>query len=157
MNIFLLNILLALGWMALGGEFNAENFVVGYILGFSFLWLGGYTTHRSRYTTKVAQIIRFALFFLWELTVANLRVAFTVISPKKDMHPGVVAIPLDIQSSAEIALLANLITLTPGTLSLDVSTDQKTLYVHAMHVYDIEDFRQGIKNGFEKRVREVFQ
>ena len=156
MSSFLLNILLALGWMALNGDFSFGNFIIGFTLGFLFLWLGGSTVKRTVYTTRVLRIINFTLFFLWELTKANIRVASAVILPQRYLRPAVVAIPLDIQSSVEITLLAHLITLTPGTLSLDVSTDNRTLYVHAMHVHDVEDFRQGIKNGFEKRVREVF-
>jgi multicomponent Na+:H+ antiporter subunit E len=53
-------------------------------------------------------------------------------------------------------MLANMITLTPGTMSLDVSDDRKVLYVHGMHVYELEAFRDGIKEGFEKKVREAF-
>lgn len=156
MSTFLLNILLALSWMALNGDFSFDNFVVGFILGFLFLWLGGSTIKRTVYTTRVIRIINFILFFLWELTKANIRMASAVIFPERYLRPAVVAIPLDIKSPSEITLLAHLITLTPGTLSLDVSSDRQTLYVHAMHIGDVNEFRQGIKDGFEKRVREVF-
>ena len=66
-----------------------------------------------------------------------------------------VAVPLDVTSDAAITLLGNLITLTPGTLTLDVSTDHLPLYVHVMNVEDVESFRQGIKNGFERRILEL--
>jgi multicomponent Na+:H+ antiporter subunit E len=72
------------------------------------------------------------------------------------MRPAIVAIPLDLRGDLEITLLANLITLTPGTLSLDVSSDKRVLYVHSMYVTDIAAFRSEIKNGFEKRVKELF-
>ena len=71
------------------------------------------------------------------------------------MKPGIVKIPLDARSDLEITLLANLISLTPGTLSLDVSDDRKVLYVHAMYVNDREDFVASIKNGFERRILEI--
>jgi multicomponent Na+:H+ antiporter subunit E len=75
------------------------------------------------------------------------------------MRPGVVAIPLDVQTDAEITLLANLITLTPGTLSLDVSTDRRVLYIHVMYIDndDVEAVRRKIKEGFERRVLEVLR
>jgi multicomponent Na+:H+ antiporter subunit E len=73
------------------------------------------------------------------------------------MTPAIVAIPLDIDSDGEITLLANMITLTPGTLSLDVSDDRRFLYVHGMHIKDIEAFKQEIKGGFEVIVREVLE
>ena len=157
MSSFLINILLALAWTALNGEFSGENFVVGFIFGLAFLGISETSFGRTRYAIKVIRVIRFILFFLGELIKANIRVAQSVILPNHYMNPGVVAIPLTVKSPAEITLLANLITLTPGTLSLDVSTDQRTLYVHAMHVKDVAKFREGIKNGFEKRIREVFQ
>ena len=157
MNLFLTNILLALAWMAFNGEFTGENFIVGYVLGFLVLWLVETRFGRTRYSMKMLRIINFTAFFLWELTIANFRVAQSVILPNRFMSPGVVAIPLSVTSPNEISLLANLITLTPGTLSLDVSTDRRTLYVHAMHVYNLDEFRSGIKNGFEKRVQEVFR
>ncbi|MBW2487296.1 MAG: Na+/H+ antiporter subunit E, partial [Deltaproteobacteria bacterium] len=77
--------------------------------------------------------------------------------PGFQMRAAIVAIPLDAESDLEITVLANLITLTPGTLSLDVSPDRKTLYVHAMHVDDVEEFRQDIKQRMERRVMEVFK
>ena len=94
---------------------------------------------------------------MWELFLSNLRVAWEVVTPTHDMEPGVVAIPLDIKTDHEITLLANLITLTPGTLSLDVSDDKKFLYIHAMYIGDDKEaFIHSIKDGFERRVMEVF-
>ena len=87
---------------------------------------------------------------------ANLRVAIEVLTPQQRMRPAIVAIPLDVRRDFEITLLANLITLTPGTLSLDVSSDKRVLYVHSMYVDDIDAFRREIKNGFERRVKELF-
>lgn len=155
--MFLLNILLALAWAALTGQFTPTNVIIGFGLGYILLWLAQRATGPSTYFKKVRQVIGFTFFFLWELILANLRVAYDVVTPRHHMRPGVVAIPLDIKTNAEITLLANLITLTPGTLSLDISTDKSTLYVHAMHIDSVELFRQDIKEGFERRVQEVMQ
>jgi multicomponent Na+:H+ antiporter subunit E len=73
--------------------------------------------------------------------MANLKVAFDIITPKDYMSPGIIAFPLDAKSDLEITLFANLLTLTPGTLSLDVSSDKKILYVHALYVKDADSFR----------------
>ncbi|NJN96394.1 MAG: Na+/H+ antiporter subunit E [Anaerolineales bacterium] len=154
--MFVLNVLLALAWMALTGQFTPINLVAGFGLGYLLLWLARPTSETATYFHKVVQIISFFFFFLGEVIIANLRVAYEVISPPLTMRPGVVAIPLDLQSDAEITLLANLITLTPGSLSLDVSADRRVLYVHSMYVDDVEAFRREIKEGFERRVREVF-
>lgn len=155
--MFLLNILLALSWMALTGQFDELNFIAGFILGYVMLWLAQRAFGGSSYFAKVRQVVGFVSFFIWELILANLRVAYDIVTPGYFMRPGIIAIPLDVESDAEITLLANLITLTPGTLSLDVSTDRRTLYVHAIYVRDPEKFRQNIKQGFERRVQEVLR
>ncbi|MCL4302664.1 MAG: Na+/H+ antiporter subunit E [Anaerolineae bacterium] len=156
MKLFILNVLLALAWVALTGQFTPVNLVAGFGLGYLLLWLVRPARETAGYFRKIVRVVSFFFFFLGELLIANLRVAYHVIRPSLTMRPGVVAIPLDLKSDAEITLLANLITLTPGSLSLDVSTDRRVLYVHAMYIEDVETFRREIKEGFERRVREVF-
>jgi multicomponent Na+:H+ antiporter subunit E len=73
------------------------------------------------------------------------------------MKPGIIAVPLDAETDFEITLLANLITMTPGTLSLDLSDDRKTLYVHAMYITDPEKIRHSIKHDLERRVLAVLR
>ena len=97
------------------------------------------------------------MFFIWELVKSNLRITWDILTPRHRMSPGVVAIPLDIKGNVAITLLANLITLTPGTLLLDVSDDKKYLYVHSMYIDDPAEFRKEIKEGFEQRVKELFK
>jgi multicomponent Na+:H+ antiporter subunit E len=97
------------------------------------------------------------MFFLRELVTANLRIAFDIATPRLHISPCIVAIPLDVETDTEITLLANLITLTPGTLSMDISDDRKVLYVHAMYVSDPDALRKEIKEGFERRVLEVLR
>ncbi len=155
MKSLLLNIILALAWSALTGEFNTTNLIFGFLLGFVVLWVMQYVTGSGNYFVKVKQIVTLFVVFIWALIQSNLRVAISVLSPLDRMKPGIVALPLDIKSDIEITLLANMITLTPGTLSIDVSDDKKTLYVHGMHIHNLEEFKQEIKDGFEKRVKEA--
>jgi multicomponent Na+:H+ antiporter subunit E len=157
MKYLLLNISLGLVWAVLTEEFTQENFLFGIGLGFLLLFLLRDVVGTTAYSKKVWQVVYFGLYFLWELLIANLHVAFEVITPKLHMRPAIVAVPLDLKGDFEITLLANLITLTPGTLSLDISDDKKTLYVHGMYVDDVEEFRRSIKQGFEKRVQELFE
>lgn len=157
MTMFLLNTLLALAWIALTGTVTPVNLAIGFVVGFGLLWLTQRLMRPSNYFRKVPQVIGFVLFFLWELLQANLRMLVIVLSPRPAIRPAVVAIPLDIRSNAEITLLANLISLTPGTLYLDVSQDRCVMCVHTMHVDDLDDFRRSIKDGFERRVMEVLR
>jgi len=90
--------------------------------------------------------------FVYELVLSAWRVAVLVMSPKLDIKPGIFAYPLKVDRDFEITLLANLITLTPGTLSVDVSEDRRTLYVHALDCSDPEQLRRDIAEGFERRI-----
>lgn len=157
MNIFLLNVLLAIAWGALTSQFYPVNLLFGYLLGFLMLWIIFRNQKGQKYFERVPKVIDFGLFFLVELIRANLRVAKTVLSPKLNVHPGVIAVPLDLETDVEIAMLTNLLTLTPGTLSLDVSTDHRVLYVHTLDYTNVDEFRSGIKNGFERRVMEIMR
>ncbi|ABQ90479.1 Na+/H+ antiporter subunit E [Roseiflexus sp. RS-1] len=155
--MFLLNILLAIAWSALTGQFSPGDLAFGFVLGYAILWSLRRQLWGERYFTKVPQVIYFVAYVAWQIILANLNVARTVLfTPKEQIRPGIVAIPLDIRTDAEITMLANLITLTPGTLSLDVADDRSCLYVHTIDVGDPEQFRREIKDGFERLVYEVF-
>ena len=156
-NQFLLNILLAIAWMLLTGELTAENFIEGLIIGYIILWVSKAALGGTKYFKKIPKAIGFFFYFVKELIVANLKVAFDIITPKDYMKPGIVAVPLDAETDMEITLLANLITLTPGTLSLDVSKNKKVLYIHTLYLEDTEKFRTEIKDGMEKRLLEVLR
>jgi multicomponent Na+:H+ antiporter subunit E len=157
-NGFFLNVMLSLLWAAMSANFSFENLVFGFALGFVILFFTRRVVGAPRYGAKVRYTISLALYFLWELIVANLRVAFDVVTPRHLMRPGIIAVPLDARSDVEITLLANMIGLTPGTLSLDVSHDRTVLYVHTMYDGDdVEGFRRKIKQGFERRILEVLR
>jgi multicomponent Na+:H+ antiporter subunit E len=159
MKMLLWNLLLGLTWAVATGEFTPVNLTVGFGLGYLVLLFAQRALGPSNYFRKVPQVIRFICFYLWQLVLSNLRVAYDVVTPTHYMRPGVIAIPLDVQTDAEITLLANLITLTPGTLSVDLSPDRRVLYVHVMYIDhdDVEAARQQIKAGLERRVLEVLQ
>jgi multicomponent Na+:H+ antiporter subunit E len=152
---FLLNILLAIVWVFLTGTINASNFTFGFILSFLVLWLISSNQQSRKYFVIIPRVFSFTFYFLYELIKANLQVAADVVTPKFYMEPGIIKFPLDAKTDLEITLLANVITLTPGTLSLDVSDDRKVLYIHAMYVHDRDEFIDSIKNGFEKRILKI--
>jgi multicomponent Na+:H+ antiporter subunit E len=157
MNALLWNLLLALAWVAATGVFSFNNLLLGFILGFMALYVSRRVVGSPRYFNKIGQVISLFAFFVWELVLANLRVAHDVLTPRHYMRPGVIAVPLAAKSDNEITMLSNLLTLTPGTLSLDVSADRKVLYVHVMYIDDADEVRRKIKEGFEKRVLEVLR
>jgi multicomponent Na+:H+ antiporter subunit E len=139
------------------GTFTLANLVIGFVMAFVILLFLSRVLGIQTYAQKVVHVFNLAGYALCALILANLRVAYDVMTPRHLMRPGVIAIPLDAETDAEITILANLISLTPGTLSLDVSEDRKVLYIHAMYIEDVEKTQQDIKNGFERRVLEVLR
>jgi multicomponent Na+:H+ antiporter subunit E len=200
MNLFLFNILLAVVWGMATGVFTVANLAVGFIFGYLILRFSQRVLGPSTYFTKAPRALRFASRYLWDLLLANFRVAYDVLvpgaltaprggratplatmplpadravttsspftgslraplAPASYVCPGVIAIPLDARTDAEITLLANLITLTPGSVSLDLSADKRLLYIHAMYIDggDVEAYRRSVKEGLERRVLELLR
>jgi multicomponent Na+:H+ antiporter subunit E len=155
--MFLWNILLAFVWAAVTGRFNLSNVVVGIVLGYAVLFVAQPLMGPSNYFRRIHHAIAFAFFYVWQLVLANLRVAADVLTPGARARPGVLAIPLEAKSDAEITMLANLITLTTGSVSLDVSSDRRFLYLHAMYIDDVDQYREDVKTSFERRVLEVLR
>lgn len=156
MKIFLANVLLAITWMFLTGLFSFSNLILGMILGYLAILVARPQEESSGYLLKIVNVIKFIIFFIWELTKANIKVAYEVLTPADNMEPGVVSFNLEAKNDFEITILMNLITLTPGTLSLDVSYDRRCLYIHSMYVEDLNDFRADIKE-LETRLLEVLR
>lgn len=154
-NRFLTNLLLTFIWLALTGNFTYTNFLFGFLLSYFILSVITRGNRKASYFRMLPKVIAFIFYFLWELLKANLQVAYEVMTPGYHMTPAIIKYPLKVQSDLQITFLANLITLTPGTLSLDVSDDKKVMYIHTMYLKDRESFINGIKNGFEKRILEI--
>ncbi|MFZ0611402.1 MAG: Na+/H+ antiporter subunit E [Desulfobacterales bacterium] len=156
-DLFLLNIFLAVGFSAVLGHFSLGGLLAGFGIGFAALWLTKPLYENSGYLTRLPKVVMLLAYFVKELFISNLRVMWDVITPKHISRPGIIGVPLDARTDLEIMLVANLISLTPGTLSLEVSEDKKTLYVHVMFLDDVEETRRSIKTGLERRVLEVMR
>lgn len=143
---FFWNVTLALAWVALSGSFTGWNLLAG--LFFSYLALMVLQRHvpaLKGYSRRLPRLLSFTLFFLKELSKANFRVAYDVATPVWHMKPGVIGYELEADTDTEIMLLSSFISLTPGTLSLDVSDDRRVLYIHAMFLQDEEQLRKDLK------------
>jgi multicomponent Na+:H+ antiporter subunit E len=156
MRLLVWNILLALVWVA-STQPTGGNLALGFVLGYLILLLTPGVGRGSPYFRKVFQLIGFIAFYVKEVVMASLRISWDVLTPTHYMRPAVLAIPLELETPEEITVLALFISLTPGTLALDVSLDQRVLYVHAMYVTDVESIRHTIKTGYERRVLELLR
>ncbi|GIT89670.1 cation:proton antiporter [Jannaschia pagri] len=159
MSLFLLNIILAISWAALTGTFTLPGLGVGFVVGFLSLWVVQplFKEQGGGYFVKVWRWVRLIVLFHYELVVSSLSVAWDVLTPRHRARPGILAVPLKAKGEAEVLLVTNLISLTPGTLSLDVTEDCNTLFVHAMFADDPDKIASDIENGMERWVREALE
>ena len=136
------------------GDALSFRLYVAMFFGIAILgWLASFFYARKAFF-QVIYLVELSFFFLWELTVASFSVAYEVVRPGHNMSPGIIAVPLDTQSDLQITIFSSLVTLTPGTLSLDVSADKSHLFVHAMYIEkgDSSILAKELKDGFERRV-----
>ena len=157
MNLLLLNVLLAIAWAALTGSFQPVDFLFGFGLGYLVLWMATRLGKPAPYFKQIPRLFDLVIFFLADVVRANIRMATIILSPRMNLRPAVVAVPLILDHDGAIVLLANMMTLTPGTLSLDISTDRKMLYIHTVWLDDVVRFRKQVVEGYERRLKELFE
>ncbi|WP_273130355.1 Na+/H+ antiporter subunit E [Bacillus weihaiensis] len=151
----LLNFFLAFIWMFLSNDYSSLAFFKGFFFGgLVIVVLRRFFTHRI-YFLNIIAVIKLLFIFLSELIKSNFAVLKVILSPKLTIQPGIFALEIDLEKDWEITILSNLITLTPGTLVVEVSEDNKTLYIHAMDIGDVEQAKLDIKNTFEKAIKDV--
>ncbi|CDZ41208.1 Multisubunit Na+/H+ antiporter, MnhE subunit [Neorhizobium galegae bv. officinalis] len=157
MITYILSLVFAVVWVAVTGSATLHNLIFGFALSTLVLWIVRDEMGARGYWRRLGRILSLLALFLKELALSAWKVAVLVMSPHMDLKPGIFAFPLTVTRDFEITLLANLITLTPGTLSVDVSEDRKTLFVHAIDCSDIEATKRDIANGFERKIMEAFR
>lgn len=151
----LLNFFIAVVWMFMNSSLTPTTFVIGYLIGLLLIVMMRRFFVGRLYIDRLWAAFKLMILFFKELTMSNISVLLLVIKPKLNIHPMIFALPTDLERDWEITLLSSLITLTPGTVVVHVSDDQRTLYVHAIDVDDVRDAVDSIKNTFEKAIKEV--
>ncbi|MDQ0254314.1 multicomponent Na+:H+ antiporter subunit E [Evansella vedderi] len=151
----LLNIGIAFLWILLRNDFTVIDFLVGYFIGFIMLFVLRGLLNFEFYGRRVYAFFKLIVLFIYKLILANIDVIKIVLSPKMDIRPGIIAVPTDLDTEWEITLLATMISLTPGTLSMNFSENGKTIYVHFIHIEDKDEAIKEIHDSFEKAILEV--
>ncbi|KKX28093.1 Na+/H+ antiporter subunit E [Rhizobium sp. LC145] len=157
MTTIIVSTLFTAVWVAITGSASFHNLAFGFLLATLCLWIVRDEMGGRGYWKRFGRVLSLLVLFLKELALSAWKVAVLVVSPRMDLKPGIFAFPLTVDRDFEITLLANLITLTPGTLSVDVSVDRKTLFVHAIDCSDIEATKRDIAEGFERKIMEAFR
>lgn len=149
-------LLLFVVWLLLTNSYGIGNLILALILSVAIPWLVRDIRSNNLRVARPLKTPRYILMLLWDILVSNITVAKQVLGPKEQLKPGFVAIPLDIREPLPITLLASTISLTPGTVSTEVSDDYSTLYVHALNVPDEQALIKQIKQRYETPLKEIF-
>jgi multicomponent K+:H+ antiporter subunit E len=153
----ILTLVLWITWLLLQNSLSAGHILLGLILALLIPWLtSGFWPERIR-IQKPWILIKFTGVVLWDILIANIAVAKLILSHNDTLKPGFIELELDIQTPIGISLLANTISLTPGTVSCDLSADRKHLIIHALHLEDPEATINEIKQRYEQPLIEVFK
>ena len=131
--------------------------LIDYVIGFAIGTIAISAVHRP-YALRAYRMAYFIGYVIWQIVLSNLSIAKLVLQPKPQLDPGIIAVPLTVSTGLEIMILASVITLTPGTISVDLGkneTGQQVLYVHNLRVGDAEEFRRSVHDGFERLLLQV--
>lgn len=152
-----LSVFLVIAWLLLNNTVAMGHVVLGGILAILIPWFTARFWPEKICFGNPAVFLRFALVVAYDILIANITVAKLILSPNELLKSDFMEIPLDIEHPLGISVLASTISLTPGTVSSDLSQDKKTLLVHALHVENKEEEIARIKERYEKPLMEVFK
>ena len=153
----LLTILLAVVWVLLQNKVTAGMAVFGIILGIIIPRATAIWWPDRPKGFRMGRMITYSFLVMWDIIVANVQVAWIVLTvPNKKLKPAWIVIPLELKQPEAITVLAGTITLTPGTVSADLSDEGHSLLVHVLHTDDPDSVRDEIKSRYERRLKEIF-
>ena len=151
----LLNLFIAFLWMFLQDEFSIMAFTGGYLVGIVILFGLRRFFPKSFYLFKFFAVMKLFLLFIQELISSSILVVRQVLRPRINVTPGIIAVETVLEGDREVTLLALLLTLTPGSVVVEVSPNGKIFYVHAMDIPVSSDSVMKSKEKFEKAIMEV--
>ena len=153
----LLTLLLAVVWTLLQNEFSAGMMVVGVILGILIPWGTSIWWPDTPKGFRLGKMMTYSIMVMWDILIANIQVAWIVLTvPNAKLKPAWIVVPLELRQPEAITVLAGTITLTPGTVSADLSDEGHSLLVHVLHTDDPDAVRDEILTRYQSRLKEIF-
>lgn len=143
-------------WLSLNNSIDPGQVVLGLLIGWLLPLLVGHFWPTTVVMQRPWRAVAFAGMVIKDVILANLRVARAILGPPARLRPGFIRVPLDLQSDVGITVLAQTITLTPGTVSADITPDRRTLIVHYLDEGDPEALIAEIKRRYERPIMEMF-
>jgi len=153
----LVTVVLVLVWILLQNQITAGMVVFGIILGIIIPRLTAVWWPEKPRSFRITRMVPYTLMVLWDIIYANFQVAWIIITvPNSKLRPAWIVIPLELTQPEAITILAGTITLTPGTVSADLSNEGHSLLVHVLHTDNPDAVRDEIKTRYEARLLEIF-
>ena len=150
------SLLLFIVWLLLNNSVSPGHIVLASFFAITIPWLVTGMRDDHPKILKPWLAIRYVLMVMKDIITANVEVALLIIGPTKKLKPGFVAIPLDVTTDLGITILASTVSLTPGTVSAEVSKDKAWLFVHALHLENEAELIESVKQRYERPIKEIF-
>lgn len=152
-----LTLVLTVVWTLLQNNVSAGMVVFGFILGIIIPWITSVWWPDTPKGFRLGKMATYSVIVLWDILIANFQVAWIVLTVSNSkLKPAWIVVPLDLRKPEAITVLAGTITLTPGTVSSDLSDAGHSLLVHVLHTNDPDAVRDTIKTRYERRLKEIF-
>ncbi|WP_438971305.1 Na+/H+ antiporter subunit E [Methylophaga sp.] len=152
----LLSIVLWIIWLLLNNTIAAGHILLGALLAVFIPWFSAGFWQEKVTIKRPWLMVKYIFVVIYQIIVANIMVARLILTNQNKLQPGFLYVPLELTSPIAISLLANTISLTPGTVSCDLTDDKKSLLIHALHITDADATVAEIKQSFEKPLKEIF-
>ena len=150
------SLLLFVVWLLLNNSISAGHIVLATFFAITIPWLVTGMRDEHPKILKPWLAIRYVLMVMKDILTANVEVALLIVGPVKTLKPGFVAIPIEVDSDLGITILASTVSLTPGTVSAEVSKDRAWLYVHFLHLENEAELIESVKQRYERPIKEIF-
>lgn len=152
----LLSLFLLATWLLLVNDLGFGHWLLGGFLGWAIPQLTQAFWIRTPRIRRPLKLVGFLLMVVGDIVVANLQVARLILSPIRSLRPAFVEVPMELDDELALTILASVITLTPGTVSADLSDDRRTLLVHGLDVDDEAELIASLKSRYEAPLKEIF-
>ena len=150
------SLILFLVWLLLNNSVAPGHLLLATFFALVIPWLVAPMQMEQPRVVKHWVAVRYTLTVLYDILVANFEVALRVLGPTRKLQPAFVAVPLDVEGALPITILASTISLTPGTVSAEVSEDRQWIYIHGLHLEDERALIDQIKSRYETPIKEIF-
>lgn len=151
----LMSLTLLVVWLLLVNSVSPGHILLGALFGVLIPMFTNAFWPERPHLARPGLIIQFIFHMLWDIFIANLQVARTILSPKPDIRPAFVPYPVELRNEFAITILASVIALTPGTVAAALSDDRRLILIHALDVPDPDELIATLKSRYEAPLLEI--